>query len=161
MTAAGAVLNLTTPASFPPAGSDKGTIPVFLSATIPTTATDHADDSILIAGPLPPVAFIKNGAGVFVARWDDLDSSTGLDFDLGFGGIDGVLDFTMINVGTTDSQKAFVGQSAQVALSDPWLDIGGLYVIMEIIAAATTSVAGVIEIGFDYTQNVLKHDVAT
>ena len=161
MTAAGAVLSLSQNSSFPPASSDRGTIPVWISATIPTTATDHADDSILLSGQLPPVAYIKNQAGAFVARWADLDSSTGLDFDLGFGDVDGVLNLTLINNGTTASQSVGVAESAQLAATDPWIDIGGLYVIMEIIAAATTSVAGVVQVGFEYTQNVFNHEVAT
>jgi len=161
MTAAGAVLNLTTPSSFPPASSDRGTNPVWISATIPLTALDHAGDSILLAGPMPTVAFIKNGSGVFSARWDDLDThgTETLDFDLGFGGVDGVLDYTMINNGTA-SEDAASAEGAIITTKDPWIDIGGLYVIMEVIvASATYATAAVIEVGFDYTQNVFKHDV--
>lgn len=153
--AAGAVLTLTGPPSFPNASADRGSNPVWISCSIPTTAIDHADDSILLAGPMPAVAYIKNAAGVFCARWTDMDSNATetLDFDLGFGGVDGVLDFTFINNGTA-VEDAGVGESAQIAAQDPWIDIGGLYVIMEIIAVSATPVAGTVQVAFEYTQNV-------
>jgi hypothetical protein len=153
--AAGATLALTGPTSFPHSGADRGTCPVWISATIPTTAIDHEDDNILLSAQLPAVAYIKNAAGVFIARWTDMDShaTETLDFDLGFGGADGVLDFTMINNGTA-SEDAGVGASAQIAAQDPWIDIGGLYVVMEVIAVAATPVAGTVQVAFEYTQNV-------
>jgi hypothetical protein len=108
-----------------------------------------------LSAQLPAVAYIKNAAGVFIARWTDMDShaTETLDFDLGFGGADGVLDFTMINNGTA-SEDAGVGASAQIAAQDPWIDIGGLYVVMEVIAVAATPVAGTVQVAFEYTQNV-------
>ena len=154
MTAAGATATLTGPPSFPNAGADRGECPVWITCTIASTMVDHDDDNILLAGPLPAVAYIANTTGAFFARWTDLDTSTGLDFDLGFGGSDGVLDFTLINNGTTASQSAGVGVGAQLAAQDPWLDIGGLYVVMEVIAAATTAAAGTVQVGFKYNQNV-------
>jgi hypothetical protein len=159
--AAGAVATLTGPPSFPSAGSDRGTNPVWISASIVTTHIDHADDSILLAGPMPTVAYIKNAAGVFVARWTDLDTNAveTLDFDLGFGGSDGVLDFTFINNGTA-SEDAGVAENAQLAAQDPWIDVGGLYLIMEVIAVAATPAAGTVQVGFEYTQNVINHAFA-
>ena len=156
MTAVGAVATLTGPPSFPNAGFTPGTHPVWISASIATTQIDHNDDSILLAGPMPDVAYIKNAPGVFVARWTDLDTNATetLDFDLGFGGSDGVLDHTFINNGTA-SEDAGVAASAQIAARDPWIDIGGLYVIMEVIVKAATPDTGTVQVGFEYTQNVL------
>jgi len=155
--AAGAVATLSGPASFPPAGSDRGTNPVWVTATIDTLYIDHADDSILLAGPFPAVAFIKNTAGSMFARWTDMDTNATetLDFDLGFGGVDGVLDFTFLNLGTA-VEDAAVGESAQIAAQDPWIDIGGLYLIMEIIAVSATPADGTVQVGFEYTQNVVE-----
>lgn len=153
--AAGAVLSLTGPPSFPNAGYDRGTNPVWISCSIPTTAIDHADDSILLAGPLPAVAYIKNASGVFCATWTDMDTNATetLDFDLGFGGADGVLDYTFMNNGTA-VEDAGSGESAHISGEDPWIDVGGLYVIMEVIAVSATPAAGTVQVGFEYTQNV-------
>jgi hypothetical protein len=158
---AGAVVTLTGPSSYPNAGKVPGTHPIWISATIATTHIDHNDDSILMGVPLPDVAYIRNAAGVFVARWTDLDTNAveTLDFDLGFGGSDGVLDYTFINNGTA-SEDTGVAENSQLTAQDPWISIGGLYVIMEVITAAATPAAGTVQIGFEYTENVIEHAFA-
>lgn len=161
MTAVGAVATFTQPAWVFPAAANQGIIPVWVSAAIATTNIDHADDSILLAGPMPDVAYIKNAAGVFVARWTDMDTNATetLDFDLGFGASDGGLDVTFLNNGTA-VEDAAVAENAQLAANDPWIDVGGLYLIMEIIAVSATPAAGTVQVGFEYTQNVIKAEVS-
>ena len=155
MTAVGAVATLSGPPSFPNAGADRGYCPVWISCSIATTHIDHEDDSVLLAGPMPAVAYIANKTGSFWARWTDMDTNATetLDFDLGFGAVDGGLDYTFLNNGTA-VEDAGVGVGAQIAAQDPWIDIGGLYVIMEIIAKAATPAAGTVQVAFEYNQNV-------
>ena len=143
----------------PQAGADRGVCPVWITLECSVTETTAAG-SVLIA-KMPEVAFIRNQAGVFYSRWDDLDTNATetLDFDLGFGPVAGTLDVTFLNNGTAVEDA---GQAANslIATSDPWIDVGGKYLTMLVNTESATPAAGDVEIGFEYTQNVINQSVS-
>lgn len=145
------------PASSLSAGSNQGVIPFWVTCTIATTAIDDNDDKMLLLGPFPTVAYIPNAAPALFVSLSDMDTGgPTLDIDFGFGASDGVLDFTLINsAGGGGAAGAY--ESTPVAGQGAWIDVGGLYVIGHVIAAATTPAAGTIQVGGMYTQNVFGH----
>jgi len=156
MTAAGVLYDLShTDPHFPPAGSDKGCTPFWVTATIDDTLSlDHADDKLILAGPFPSVAYILNSPGSLVAYCTNI-AAADLDLSFGFGGADGVLDFAMIVVTDAGSGAATTDPSATIDAQLPWLDIGGLYLIADVVTAATTPAVGTIQMAGWYTQNVV------
>jgi len=156
MTAAGLLYDLShEDAAFPPAGSDKGCTPFWVTATIDDAlALDHADDKLILAGPFPTVAYILNSPGSLVAYCSNI-STADLDLTFGFGGADGVLDFAMITVVDAGKAAATTDPSVTIDAQLPWLDIGGLYLIADVVTAADTPVVGTIQMAGWYTQNVV------
>ena len=156
MTAAGAIATLShVDASFPPAGANQGCIPFWITATISaTTQLDHADDKLILSPVFPDVAYILNSPGSLVAYATNI-AAADLDVTFGFGGADGVLDFAMITVVDAGSGAATTDPSATIDAQLPWLDIGGLYLIADVVTAATTPATGTFQIGGWYTQNVI------
>jgi hypothetical protein len=154
--AAGAIHDLShVDAHFPPAGSDKGCTPFWVTATISaTTQIDHDDDKLILAGPFPTVAYILNSPGSLVAYATDM-ASADLDLSFGFGATDGVLDFAMIIVVDAGVGAATTDPSATIDAQLPWLDVGGLYLIADVVNLAATPATGTIQIGGWYTQNVI------
>jgi len=142
---------------FPPAGADRNVIPVWAECDISATDVDATTDAILLVGPMPANSYFPNTAGALWVKLTDMDTGgPSLDIDFGFGaGADGILDFTLIN-SAGGGGAAGNYASAVVAGQDPWIDVSGLYVIADVITAATTEAAGTIEVGFLYSQNVLK-----
>jgi hypothetical protein len=156
MTAAGVLYDLShVDAHFPPAGADKGCTPFWVTATIDDVLMlDHAADKLILAGPFPSVAYILNSPGSLVAYATNICADD-LDVSFGFGGTDGVLDFSMIAV--TDCGKAASTTDPAVTIDAelPWLDIGGLYLIADIVTAATTPAVGTFQLAGWFTQNVV------
>jgi len=136
------------------AGFGMGAIPFWFTNSIATTDFDHVDDSMILSPAFPDVAYILNAPGSLTVRVTQMDAGAGLDIDFGFGGSDGVLDFTMINSAGA-GQSAANYTNAAIATKDVWLDIGGLYLLGEVIATvAGAASAGTIEVGGWYTQQV-------
>jgi len=146
------------PASALPAGANQGLIPFWVTCTMDNTLwTDDIGDSYLLVGPFPDVAYMPNSpAGLFV---DVSDMDTGgptLDIDFGIGASDGTLDYTLIDSGGAGGAASALA-ATPIATQGAWLDVGGLYIIGDVIAAATTYAAGTIQVGGMYTQNVFGH----
>ena len=146
--------------SVPSAGADRPYCPIWLSVTVTDTHTG-VDDNAVLCALMPPVAYIPNRVGAFRARWEDLDTNATetLDLSLGFSDADGALDSTFLAL-TTAAEDAGQAESAVLATSDPFIDIGGKYVNIYVVTKAATGATGVVQIAFDYTQNVNNQSVA-
>lgn len=141
---------------FPPAGADRSVVPVWAELDIASTDVDATTDGILLVGPMPANSYFPNTSGGLWVKLTDMDTGgPSLDIDFGFGGSDAVLDFTLINTGGGGGAAGNYA-SAVVSGQDPWIAVGGLYVVADVIAAATTEAAGTIEVGFLYSLNVIK-----
>jgi len=160
MTAAGAVLNLTSqvPSSFPPAGNNIGLIPFSITVELDSTDVDHADDAILLF-QFPSRAYLLNGDGLLVASFDDLDTGTpALEVDIAVGGVDGASDFLLISSASQDhAQAGGVATSSVIATSGvgAWLDVSNLYLQLIVRTAAATAADGDVTIAGFYTQNIV------
>jgi hypothetical protein len=154
-------LSASNPA-VPAAGSDRPLVPVWVTANLTTTHLGTADNYILVA-KMPDVAYIHNVKESMAVRWSDMDThaTETLDFDIGFADVDGVLDITLLNNGTA-SENAGQDEipTAQLATSDPFVDVGGKYISIHIVAKAATAAAGTVQLGFFYSQNVINQSVS-
>jgi len=160
MTTVAAVVNIShDDAAFPPAGANQGLIPFWYTATWDGTATDvdNVGDALILSPVFPDVAYIFNGTGGLTVKYSDLDSDGTplLSFNIGFGAVDGVLDFLIVT-GTTGAETGIAETQALLTSSNPWIDVGGLYMIADVTAAAETAAAGTISVGGYYTQNVIE-----
>lgn len=156
-TAATTVLTLNG-SSFPPASSDRGMIPVWFEYTMDdSTVFDNADDEVVLFGPMPDVAYIRNVAGAVVLDVSGSLAAADLDWTWGFGTVAGVLSVTLFT--GDDMAIGAVEHNPSIAIEGEgaWLDIGGLYFVIVVDAAAGTPTSGeTISVGFEYTQNVLR-----
>jgi len=157
MTAAGAVLDLSGQISprFPPAGSNYGIIPFDVNVELDVLDCDHTGDAILIF-QFPSVAFLFNGTGGMVAKYDDMDThgTPTVAFNVGVGAVDGVLDYILIT-GSTGAETGIAETQATLTSANPWLDVGDLYLILDVTAVGTTPADGGVRIGGWYTQQLI------
>jgi hypothetical protein len=125
-----------------------------IQVNIPTEALDSGDEQILLykfpddgdcwlfrGGSNTTTTPIKGADQYF--KLSDVDSGTGLVWDAGIGDVDGVID-TALLTGST------VGQAAGtdwIDTADAPLDVSGKYLIFDVTTAASTGVAGTIEVG--------------
>ena len=154
MTLVAATNVITNPASFPPAGIDKGVIPVHFQYAPPVTDFDHADDEVVVFGPMPDKAFFKNRAGELLLSFSGGISTSDMDWTFGWGTVAGAITHQLY---TGDSLGEAIGTipSAAVASQEAWLDISGLYFVIVVDTAATTPIAGeTIDEAFSYSQNL-------
>jgi len=124
---------------------------VWAEIDLATTDHDATTDGLLLYGPFPVDSYLRNAVGALVATFTDLDTGgPTTDIDIGIGGSDAVLDLTLIN-GATAGQDIAAFASALLASSDPWIALGGLYIVADVITASTTPATGTIELGFEFT----------
>lgn len=141
--------------SFPPAGKGHGMIPVWFEYENATTDFDNADDELVVFGPMPDVAYIKNVAGVLVLDVDDSLCAGDLDWTFGFGTVAGVITKQLYTGNDICAGAAANFPSAVIVGEGAWIDVGGLYFVIVVDEAATTPAAATLSIGFEYTQDVL------
>lgn len=154
MTLVAATNVVTNPPSFPPAGFDSGVVPVHFRYAPPITDFDHADDEVVVFGPMPEKAFFLNRAGELLLSFSGAISTADMDWTFGWGTIAGAITHQLY---TGDDIGEAIGTipSAAVASQEGWLDISGLYFVIVVDTAATTPLAGeTIDVAFNYTQNV-------
>ena len=160
MAAAGATVNVNTnDPHFPPAGFDRGLCPFWVEREVAVIDFDHADDNMVIAGPFPENTYFPNAAGMLTAYAAGSLAASDLDVTFGFGGTDGVNDYALLavvdfGVGAATCNSMTESLDAQPA----WIDISGLYLTAEVVNAATTGVAGTIQVAGFISQNVVKSD---
>ena len=158
MTAVAATVVVTQVGSaFPPASSDRGMIPFGFEYTFLGTEFDHADDELVVFGPMPDVAYIKNAPNSVVLDFGAAISTTDLDITYGFGTVAGVISkqlYTGDDIGQTTATNY---PSVALAGEGGWIDVGGLYFVIVVDEASTTPITtGVtLAVGGEYTQNVL------
>ena len=154
MTAAATTVVTPVGASFPPAAANMGVVPVWFEYTCATTDFDNIDDEVVLFGPMPDVAYIRNVAGSLVLDVDGSLAASDLDWTFGFGTVAGVLSVTLYTGNDIAAGAAGHYPSVAIAGSGAWIDIGGLYFGIVVDAAATTPVAATLSVGFEYSQNV-------
>jgi hypothetical protein len=128
-----------------------GLTPVWKRVNIQTTSLDDIGDDVLLV-KMPDVAYVRNVAGAVTYDVGTLDSHATplLAFSLGWGDVDGVIDKTL----KTGIDEDDLGESATIAGEKTWYDVGGLYLIMSVTAAAATAAAGDVEVAFEYSSSV-------
>ena len=126
-----------------------GMTPFWGTVNVPTTAIDSNDDQILLF-QFPTNTYLRNVAGsvnFHAGTHDTGGGSAAWVADLGIGGSDGVLDFTLV---TEDDD----GESSQISTQGAWIDIGGLYLILDTTTAANTAAAADFEFGGEFSASV-------
>lgn len=130
----------------------KGAVPFGNTVTVPTTALQDGDITLLY-GPFPARAKFFNAPGQCVYETGALDSgSPALVASLGFcDSGDAALD-TVIKTGIDEGDT---GENAQVASGGGWIDIAGKYLAFEVTTSASGGAAsGDIEVAGFYYVNV-------
>ena len=156
-----AVINKTIQSPDPhnPSWSPTGVTPFWVEVAIDSTDVDATDE--LLVYQFPEGAKLKNSDDEIEVRCDTVvDSAGGLVVSLTIGGIDGVADFDFgsSNVGDTAGEIVGIVQDAD---KDAWLDVGGLYFIIEVTTAAGTEADGVYEIAGKFSGGVKKYSYGT
>jgi hypothetical protein len=125
-----------------------GLTPVYKTVTIATTSTDDIGDAVLLF-KFPEVAYFKNAAETLIYISGAHDSGTPTwDAELGFGDSDGTVDTVL--VANLDEGDTATG-SAVVSGSDPWIDVGGKYLILETNTASSVGRAAAdFRVGFEF-----------
>lgn len=146
---------LTNP-HVPPAGFDRPVVPVWVEIDLATADVDSASDDLLLF-QFPPVAKLRNEAGIVELRFSTAVDSGGAtwQYDLVIGGADAVADFTLDANSTAGRADNDIASSDQIATEALHLDVGGLYLALNIDAVGDQP--GVVEVALEYSQNVKKY----
>jgi hypothetical protein len=126
--------------------------PFRVSGTL--AVADQTDTDITVFFQFPDRAFIKNGTGNIVCKVADYDvGGSTLDLNLVIVGTDEAVDYVLKNTGADPG--ASIIEQAPIDAQDTWLDVGGLYLGIEIEAAGDgTPTAGAIEFGGEFSVGV-------
>ena len=158
MTTAATVTRTLGSSSFPPAGSDRSLLPFWVEIDVATTDLDNAGDEIVVGTPFPTVAYFPNAAGMFTAYATNI-AAADLDVTVGFGTSAGVLTYTLLTITDFGAGAATCDSMAVSLDAEPaWIDIGGLYLVVDCTVPATTPAVGQIQIAGFYSQNILKNE---
>lgn len=142
---------------FPPAGNPVGSIPFSFAYSLLEEDFTHADDATVVCGPFPAVAYIKNTAGAVSLDLGALISSADLDFSFGFGTAAGAITHELF-IGTSLGEGAALNYPSAAQVGEGgWIDVGGMYFVINIATASAdaSGAAGVTATVYgEYTQNV-------
>jgi hypothetical protein len=148
------ITKLTTDRSYPP-DSPVHAIPTWLDVSF--TAAEVEALNFYVVYAFPAAGYIKLSS--FFANGSDMDinATEGLDLIFGIGDVDGVIDTALYTSTSTEVEDAFSVRVGDLdAGLDPYVDVGGKYLIVEVANVAQTGAAGTIEFGFDVTRQVDK-----
>lgn len=138
------------------AQSNSGVLVDRVTVTVPTTALDNADDSVLLYqfanSPFGGKVWLTGATLVL----DDLDSSAtpALAADIGIGDSDGVVDTALVSGDTTGQAGGTV--VAQDPGADAPVDVSGKFLIFDVTTAAGTAQAGDIDVWVTLANGVLS-----
>lgn len=123
----------------------------WVKVSLAATQVDNTNDQVLCY-LFPDRAYLWGGADGLRVKATDMDTGTpALTMNFGIGDSDGTIDTTLINAST-------IGQAGGVdeidTGKDPWIDVGGKYLIMDVGTAAGTEAAGSLEFGILFSTGV-------
>jgi len=132
--------------------------PIWGEKTITFINIDHDDDIVLLDGPFPANTYMQVSSVYVDVPLLDSDGTPTTDVAFGFGGVDGAIDSGYNLFGTGDHAAKNLNIDNVTVGVDPYLDISGLYFIMDVVTAATALAADVdVEYGFNITRQVRKY----
>lgn len=129
-----------------------GVTPFLATVTVATTSLNSTDDDVLLFKFPDPAYLVLSSLWV---KPSDMDTGTQLQCDYGIGDSDGVIDTVLIADSAAGQSGAADIVDAALTTVAGLVDVGGKYLIQTVKTAAQTAAAGTVSVGGLFATNLV------